>query len=365
MRRSARSRGGSGGSASSREARLGSGMGEDPDEAAASAPLRVVVETGGRLDKALAEATPDFSRSRIVSLIAAGAVRGPDGTIATDPAARAAPGAEYALTPPPPRRAEPEPEAIPLDIVHEDAALVVVNKPAGMAAHPAPGAEWGTLVAALLHHCGASLSGVGGVARPGIVHRLDKDTSGLLVVAKTDAAHAALAAQFAARETERRYLAICRGAPDRADPRLAGLEAVAFEADGTLRIEAPIARHRTDRKRMAVVPGGRRAVTRVALLRRLGPSARPVAALLACRLETGRTHQIRVHLAHVGHALIGDPVYGRARVSGPEVARAFSRQALHAQTLGFRHPDDGRFLRFEREPPADFAGLLAALEAET
>ena len=365
MRRSARSRGGSGGSSSSGAARRGSVMVEDPGAAeAAITPRRIVVETGGRLDKALAQAAPDFSRSRIAALIAGGAVTGPGGAPATDPAARVAPGAEFLLSPPPPRRADPEAEAIPLDVVHEDAALIVVDKPAGMAAHPAPGAERGTLVAALLHHCGASLSGIGGVARPGIVHRLDKDTSGLLVVAKTDAAHAALAAQFAARETERRYLAICRGAPDRADPRLAGLGAVSFEADGTLRIDAPIARHPSERKRMAVVPGGRRAITRVSVLRRLGAPERPAAALLACRLETGRTHQIRVHLAHVGHALIGDPVYGRARAGGPATARVFPRQALHAQTLGFRHPEDGRFLRFERPPPPDFAALLAALEAE-
>ncbi len=323
------------------------------------APVEAVVAVAGRLDKALAAAAPGFSRSRLAALIAGGAVRRADGGEVTDPAAKVKPGARFVIAPPPPAAAAPEPEAMALDILFEDAALIVVDKPAGMAVHPAPGSQRGTLVAALLHHCGGSLSGIGGVARPGIVHRLDKDTSGLLVVAKTDAAHAALSAQFAARETERLYKAATWGAPDRADPRLGGLDAASFAPDGTLTIDAPIARHPRDRKRMAVVPGGRRAVTHVATLERFGPADRPVAALVACRLETGRTHQIRVHLAHVGHPLIGDPVYGRPRAA-PEAARAFPRQALHAETLGFTHPD-GRRLRFTREAPADFARLVDSL----
>jgi len=339
-------------------------MEQDPDDDEDTPPpLRLEAQTAGRLDKALAEACPALSRSRLGALIAAGAVRradgGQTGAVVTDGALKVKPGQAFAVLVPAPIPAFAAPEAIPLDIVFEDAALIVVNKPAGMVVHPAPGALRGTLVAALLHHCGASLSGVGGVARPGIVHRIDKDTSGLLVVAKTDAAHAALSAQFAAHDLERAYLAVVWGAPDRADPRLAGLPGVSFEADGWVRVEAPLARHKTDRKRMGVVAGGRRAVTRFRVEQRFGPVEKPVAALIRCRLETGRTHQIRVHLAHVGHPLIGDPVYGRAR--GHPAAAGFARQALHAQTLGFRHPDDGRMVRFERQPPPDFTGLIAKL----
>ena len=319
------------------------------------APRLLVAAADGRLDKALAAAAPDLSRSRLAALVAAGALSREDGGSVTDPAAKVKAGDGFLLDVPPPLPAAPEPEAIPLDVAFEDAALIVVNKPAGMVVHPAPGAARGTLVAALLHHCGASLSGVGGVARPGIVHRIDKDTSGLLVVAKTDAAHAGLSAQFAAHDVERLYLAVCRGAPDPADPRLAGLTATAWEAGGWLRIDAALGRHRTDRTRMAVVPDGRRAVTRVRVERRFGD--RPSAALLSCRLETGRTHQIRVHLAHVGHPLLGDPVYGRAAPA----PGGFARQALHAATLGFRHPLTGRTLRFEASPPADFTKLLQDL----
>jgi 23S rRNA pseudouridine1911/1915/1917 synthase len=199
-------------------------------------------------------------------------------------------------------------EAIPLDVRHEDDEIVVVMKPAGMVVHPAPGAPAGTLVNALLHHCGDRIAGVGGARRPGIVHRLDKDTSGLLVVAKTDRAHAGLSAAFKAHAIERLYLALAWGAPDPAEPRLAGLPGVGFEPGGVLRIEGAIGRHPSDRKRMAVVARGRHAVTRVALRERLRP-----ASLVECRLETGRTHQIRVHMAHVGHPLVGDPVYGRRR----------------------------------------------------
>ena len=334
-------------------------MAESPDIAAET--VEIVLETGGRLDKALAAAAPPgLSRSRLAALIAAGAVTDAAGRPATDPRRKTAPGDVFRVTPPAPAPAAPKPEAIPLAVLHEDSALIVVDKPAGMAVHPAPGSERGTLVAALLHHCGASLSGVGGVARPGIVHRLDKDTSGVLVAAKTDAAHAALSAQFAARETERRYLAVVWGAPDRASARLSGHPAVTFEPGGALRIDAPIGRCPTDRKRMAVVTGGRRAVTRVGTLRRFGPPDRPHCALVACRLETGRTHQIRVHCAHIGHPLVGDPVYGRARPA-PEAARAFPRQALHAESLGFHHPENGRWMAFSAPPAADFAALLGAL----
>jgi 23S rRNA pseudouridine1911/1915/1917 synthase len=325
----------------------------DEDDSAA-APLRLIAPIDGRLDKALAAADSGLSRSRLAALIATGAVRRADGASVTDAKVKVKAGEAFDVIPPPPTPATPEPEAIPLSVVHEDDALIVIDKPAGMVVHPAPGAERGTLVAALLHHCRGSLSGVGGVARPGVVHRIDKDTSGLLVVAKTDAAHAALAAQFAAHDLEREYVAVVRGVPDRADPRLAGHPATTFEADGWIRIDAPIARHRSDRKKMAVVGGGRRAVTRFRVERAFGRKA----ALIRCRLETGRTHQIRVHLSHIGHPLLGDPVYGRG--GGPGVG--FPRQALHARTLGFRRPGDGLFVRFESPLPPDLAGLIEELE---
>ncbi|MEO1423303.1 MAG: RluA family pseudouridine synthase [Pseudomonadota bacterium] len=329
--------------------------------------VEIVVPDGPRvrLDKALATCAPEgaaLSRSRLRSLIEAGAVTGPDGAV-RDPAQTARPGL-YVVEVPAPVSAVPEAEDIPLNVVYEDDELIVVNKPPGMVVHPAPGAERGTLVNALLHHCGDSLVGIGGEVRPGIVHRIDKDTSGLLVVAKTDAAHQGLAAQFADHSAERRYDALCWGAPDAGDPRLAGLEAVSFEAGGILRIDAPLARHPQDRKRMAVRAGGRRAVTRVTVHERFGPLATPWAARISCRLETGRTHQIRVHLAHLGHGLVGDPVYGRARTarnSVPEPVAAFPRQVLHAATLGFRHPAREELLRFEVEPPQDHADIIAKI----
>ena len=314
-----------------------------------------------RLDKALAAAAPEgfgLSRSRLQALIAGGSVSA-GGVTLSDPRVRLEPGAEVLLRVPEAAEVATVAQDIPLSIEFEDAHLIVLDKPAGMVVHPAPGAESGTLVNALLHHCGDSLSGVGGEKRPGIVHRIDKDTSGLLVVAKSDAAHQALAARFAAHEIERRYLAVTRGAPDPADPRLAGLPGVRWEPGAVLRIEGDIARHPVDRKRMAVGrPGGRRAVTRARVLERFG-AAKAVAALAECRLETGRTHQIRAHLAHVGHPLIGDPVYGRR---GDPVAD-FGRQALHAATLGFVHPVTGEEMRFEAEPPEDFRVLLERLRA--
>ncbi|MEL6316401.1 MAG: RluA family pseudouridine synthase, partial [Pseudomonadota bacterium] len=287
-----------------------------------------------------------------------------------------APGARYVLAIPAPEPIAPQPEAIPLTVAHEDDDLIVIDKPAGMTVHPAPGAPRGTLVNALLAHCGDSLSGVGGALRPGVVHRIDKDTSGLLVVAKTDAAHQGLARQFAAHDIERLYIAFTRGAPDRADPRLSGLPAVSFapppwDAEGPAwgRIDAPLARHPGDRKRMAVAAGGRRAVTWFRVLARYPAGAKSGArsgvsaaraGMIACRLETGRTHQIRVHLRHVGHALLGDPVYG---VGGPAPAATPPRQALHAATLGFTHPRTGAAMRFESAPPEDLRALEAALAA--
>lgn len=309
-----------------------------------------------RLDKALAAAVPEgrgLSRSRLQALIAEGAVARPDGRMLIDPRLRIEPGAELVLTLPPPMPSAAGPEDIPLEIRHEDAHLIVLEKPVGLVVHPAPGAREGTLVNALLHHCGDSLSGVGGALRPGIVHRIDKETSGLLVVAKSDIAHQGLAAQFAAHAIDRRYLAVVRGAPDPARQRPAG---VSWEPGGVLRIEGAIGRHPADRKRMAVLDrGGRWALTRARVLERFGPEASPVAALVECRLETGRTHQIRVHMAFAGHPLVGDRVYGRR--GGP----AFPRQALHAARLGFVHPVTGEAMAFDSPLPADMQELLARL----
>ncbi|MGG7643656.1 RluA family pseudouridine synthase [Rhodovulum sp. YNF3179] len=334
--------------------------------------LRVEIgaDPAPRLDKALGAAVPEaaaLSRSRLARLIAEGAVRR-DGAPVTDLKHRPHPGEVYEIRLPEAAEPAARPEPIPLDIRYEDPDLVVVDKPAGMVVHPAPGAWTGTLVNALLHHCGDSLSGIGGERRPGIVHRIDKETSGLLVVAKTDRAHHGLARQFAAHTVDRHYRALCHGVPDRADPRLAGMAGISFEPGGVIRIAAAIARHRTDRQRMAVTrSGGRHAVTRLRVLEAFAGAA----ALLDCWLETGRTHQIRVHLAHVGHGLIGDPVYGRRRLAGrglapgaPEQAAAFPRQALHAATLGFTHPVTGAALAFESPLPPDFAALLAALRGD-
>lgn len=324
------------------------------------------------MDKALAAAAEaaevSLSRSRIGALLSADAVHGPNGVAALRD--KAAAGVSYTIVLPPPVAADPEPEDIPLDILFEDAHLIVVNKPAGMVVHPAPGAESGTLVNALLHHCGDSLTGIAGARRPGIVHRIDKDTSGVLVCAKTEAAHTHLSGLFAAHTVHRRYLAILWGAPSRADPRLAGLEGVSFEDANIVRIETEIARHPSDRKRMAVTrKGGRRAVTRLRTIETFGAAERPFAALAECWLETGRTHQIRVHASYAGHALIGDPVYGRARAVSPndateaqrELLKHFPRQALHASELGFLHPDTKETLTFTAGLPHDVDTLLQGL----
>ncbi len=327
-----------------------------------------------RLDKALSRDVPEaaaLSRSRIARLIGAGQVRRVGSAApVTDQKARAAPGEIYEIAIPEAAQTHMEPEAIPLAVLFEDEDLIVIDKPAGMVVHPAPGTPSGTLVNALLHHFGGHLSGVGGKNRPGIVHRIDKDTSGLLVVAKSDAAHQGLAAQFEKHSVERHYKAIVHGVPEASDPRLRGLRGVSFEPGDILRITSGLARHKTDRQRQAVYFGsGRHAVTRARTIERFGTP--PAAALLDCWLETGRTHQIRVHLAHAGHGIIGDPVYGgRRRLSpravgeaGAEAARAFPRQALHAATLGFTHPVSGEAMRFEAPLPADMAGLLKAFAA--
>lgn len=296
---------------------------------------------GWRLDRALAEAVPTLSRERLKVLINAGSVRR-DGVVVREPARRAAAGERFEVTVPLPAPAHNEAQDIPLVVAFEDEHLIVVDKPAGLVVHPAAGNLDGTLVNALLHHCGGSLSGIGGVARPGIVHRIDKDTSGLMVAAKTDRAHEGLARQFAAHSIDRRYLAITGGVPN----PLSGV------------VDAPLARSPVNRKKIAVLAHGKRAVTHYATLRPLHG-----AALVECRLETGRTHQVRVHMASLGHALLGDPVYGRTK--GDQKALldrlAFHRQALHAAVLGFVHPVTRTPLAFESAMPADMQELFSHL----
>jgi 23S rRNA pseudouridine1911/1915/1917 synthase len=305
-------------------------------------------EAQGRIDKVLAARLPEMSRARIQALMAEGRISR-DGAVLGDASAKARAG-DYRLEIPAPTPAEPAPEAIPLSVLFEDAYLIVVDKPPGMAVHPAPGSESGTLVNALLHHCGDSLSGIGGVARPGIVHRIDKDTSGIVVVAKTDAAHHGLSALFEAHDIDRVYVALTRGAPNPAWGK----------------IEGNIARSTHDRKKMALVKtGGRHAVTHYKTERAFGPAAKPLAAHVTCRLETGRTHQIRVHLASKGCPCLGDPTYGSGPPAEPvrkAIAQAgLTRQALHAAVLGFVHPITGEALRFESPLPPDMAALETLL----
>ncbi len=296
---------------------------------------------GWRLDRALAAALPALSRERLKRLVSAGAVT-LDGAVARDPALKVAGGERALVEVPAPRPAGNAPQAIALDIVHEDDHLLVVDKPAGLVVHPAAGNADGTLVNALVHHCAGRLSGIGGVARPGIVHRIDKDTSGLLVVAKTDRAHEGLALQFRRHSIERRYLAVCAGTP----------------TPPAGRIETHLARSPVNRQRIAVVdpPRGKRAVTHYRVMR----SSRR-ASLVEARLETGRTHQVRVHLAHLGHPLVGDPFYGQGRLSSVTRQMGFARQALHAATLGFVHPVSGDALSFDSPLPDDIQRLLTAL----
>jgi 23S rRNA pseudouridine1911/1915/1917 synthase len=300
--------------------------------------------SGWRLDRALADAVPTLSRERLKALIRSGALESLASVAVRDPAQKVRGGEAFQLTVPEPAPAHNEAQDIPLRVVFEDEHLLVVDKPAGLVVHPAAGNPDGTLVNALLHHCGGSLSGIGGVARPGIVHRIDKDTSGLLVVAKTDVAHEGLAKQFAAHSIERRYLAIVSGVPK--------------AAEGT--VDAPLARSSTNRKKIAIVEGnrGKKAVTHWRRMQILKD-----AALVECRLETGRTHQVRVHMASLGHALLGDPVYGRSGKNSRDVLKRlnFQRQALHAAELGFTHPVTKNRLSFASGMPADMQELFTAL----
>jgi 23S rRNA pseudouridine1911/1915/1917 synthase len=318
-------------------------------------------EAGERLDRVLAARVAELSRSRHKALILDGRVA-IDGRTIRDPGHHVNAGETIVLELPPPEAAEPQPEAIPLDIVYEDKAIIVINKPRGLVVHPAAGHWTGTLVNALIAHCGDSLSGIGGVRRPGIVHRLDKDTTGVMVVAKTDRAHRALAKQFADHGREgplrRGYLAFVWSVPDR--PK------------GT--INKPIDRHPRSRDKMAVREGGREAITHWEVLERyLGTDGKPVASLLACRLETGRTHQIRVHLAAIGHPLLGDETYGsgfktKVQHLGPESRAALDdlgRQALHAYLLHMEHPDGGNEVEFRAELPADLQRLRQSLSTES
>ena len=299
--------------------------------------------SGWRLDRALADAIPTLSRERLKTLIRTGAVE-VAGRPLRDPAAKVRGDELFLLAVPDPEPAPNEPQDIPLRVIFEDDHLLVVDKPAGLVVHPAAGNRDGTLVNALLHHCDGSLSGIGGVARPGIVHRIDKDTSGLLVVAKTDVAHEGLARQFAARSIDRRYLAIVNGVPK--------------ASEGT--VDAPLARSAANRKKIAIVEGGRgkRAVTHWRRIQALRD-----AALVECRLETGRTHQVRVHMASIGHPLVGDPVYGRSEKTHGKILKElqFHRQALHATELGFTHPVTKRRLSFASAMPPDMQELFEAL----
>jgi 23S rRNA pseudouridine1911/1915/1917 synthase len=298
---------------------------------------------GWRLDRALAATVPTLSRERLKTLIRSGAVQA-RGQAVRDPSTKVRGDETLSVAVPEPRPAHNVPQDIPLEIVFEDEHLLIVDKPAGLVVHPAAGNADGTLVNALLHHCAGQLSGIGGVARPGIVHRIAKDTSGLLLVAKTDVAHEGHAKQFAAHSIDRRYRAIVSGVPKASH----GM------------VDAPLARSATNRKKIAIVEGqrGKRAVThwkRLDVLRD--------AALVECRLETGRTHQVRVHMASIGHPLIGDPVYGRSGKTHGKLLKelGFHRQALHAAELGFTHPVTRRRLSFSSAMPPDMQELFNAL----
>ncbi len=318
--------------------------------------LQAGVDCGNdRIDRFLANAFQDeqepLSRSRIKALILDHQLS-ENGSTLSDPSASVKSGATYILTLPPPVDATPKGEDLPLDILFEDDHIIVINKPVGLVVHPAPGSFTGTLVNALIAHCGESLTGIGGVLRPGIVHRLDKDTSGVMIAAKTAVAHANLTSMFAAHDLERRYQALVWGTD--------------IDRDGT--VDAPLGRSNFDRKKRAVTSKGRHAITHWRTLR----SFPPFATLLECQLETGRTHQIRVHMAHIGRSIIGDPFYGRAPRAGqmPDVTarvclaqlRSFGRQALHASHLGFAHPVTDEALCFTSRLPDDMQTLIQIMD---
>ena len=321
-----------------------------------SKSLEMQAQVAGRLDKALVAAFPDLSRTRLQALIAEGCVT-VAGKVVTEARHKVKPGEALGVVVPEPVAPDPQAEAMELAIAYEDKDVIVIDKPAGLVVHPGAGNETGTLVNALIAHCGDSLSGIGGVRRPGIVHRLDKDTSGLLVIAKNDKAHHGLSEQFAAHGRDgrlrRSYVALVWGMPEK--------------ARGT--ISAPLDRSTANRQKMAVSRGGnaREAITHYEIAETFGTP--PVASLVSCQLETGRTHQIRVHMAHIGHPLMGDQVYGAGfRTSASKLSdlaqvalKALNRQALHATTLGFDHPRTGKAISFESPAPEDIANLISAL----
>ncbi|AVW90485.1 RluA family pseudouridine synthase [Celeribacter baekdonensis] len=323
-----------------------------------------------RLDKAIARDVPEeatLSRSRLAKLLAEGAIT-VNGVVATDQTGKIAAGDRVEITVEQAAEVEIVAEDIPLDVIYEDDDLIVINKPVGMVVHPAPGSPSGTLVNALMYHFGDNLSGIGGEKRPGIVHRIDKDTSGLLVVAKSDKAHQGLAKQFEKHTVERKYYALVYGMPDIMDPRLRGVKGVSFEGSNVMRITTMLGRHKADRQKQAVsFSEGRHAITRARVVETYGAPVQ--LCLVECWLETGRTHQIRVHMAHAGHGLVGDQTYGGRRKLNhkalSEVARdavaAFPRQALHAAVLGFVHPVTGEDMLFEAPLPEDMQDLLDQL----
>ncbi len=318
-------------------------------------------DAGQRLDRVLAEALDGVSRARVKALIEAGHITRRDGVhgaaTITEPSSRVKPGQTFAIFLPQPRPAVPVAQALPLEIVYEDEDMIVIDKQAGLVVHPAPGNPDGTLVNALIAHCGDGLTGIGGVMRPGIVHRLDKDTSGLMVAAKTQAAHEGLSAQFAARSVGRVYCAVVWGVPVPAQGEIAG----------------NIGRSPRNRKKMAVLKqGGKKALTRYEVAKNLGPGHPGSASVVDCRLATGRTHQVRVHMAAISHPLIGDPLYGRGpggagRGGGashlPPLARHFPRQALHARALAFRHPRTAQSVEFSSPLPQDMRELIYCFES--
>ena len=318
---------------------------EAPAEAETGRRVEIVLDeraAGQRLDRALADAVPELSRVRVQAMLADGRITR-DGVPVADASARAKPGQRMVIDIPAPVAAIPQAQYIPLSIVFEDEEMLVIDKPAGLVVHPGAGNPDRTLVNALLAHCGDQLSGIGGVRRPGIVHRLDKEASGLMVVAKTDRAHAALSDQLQSRTLKRIYNAVVWGRP--------------MSTAG--RIEGNIGRSPNDRKRMALVPhGGRPAVTHYKIIKPF-----KTASLVECRLETGRTHQIRVHMAHIGHPLVGDPVYGLKRPpkDAPDVARNFPRQALHATQVTFLHPRTKMEMCYTSTVPEDMSALIAGL----
>ena len=321
-------------------------------------------DAGSRLDIVLTKLLPELTRSNLKKIIELNQVK-INNIIINSPSKKLKNNDNIEINLIPEQEIKIEPYKTKLNIVFEDKDILVINKPAGMVVHPGAGNYTETLVNALIYKY-KKLSDLNGSTRPGIVHRIDKDTSGLLVVAKSDTAHAGLAKQFADHSISRRYLAVSKGVPQKSDPRLAGLRGVNFEDGGVIRVATNIARHKTDRKRMAVVQdAGRHAITRANVLENFGHSA-----LLECWLETGRTHQIRVHFSHIGHGLIGDPIYGLRKampssVFEPEdinIVKGFTRQALHAKSIGFLHPITNEYMNFDSDIPNDLNELIEILK---